>query len=311
MKKLLYLSICTSLLNGQFITIGTGGVTGTYYLAGKQICKQVNKQKNKTSLRCSVEATNGSINNIKSIKNNELDFGIVQSDVVYHAFNGISKYQNNKIKNIRSIMAIYPELFTLVTRKDANIDSYKDLKDKRINIGNSGSGNESTALAMFKAVDFNLSDLKLASKLSSVEMPDALIDNKIDGYFYMVGHPTQNILDASRYTNVKLVELKGEKIKKLIDSNPYFTHEYIKGGLYKNNPNNIETFGVKAVLIANTNVDSKTVYNLIKAVFDNFEEFKKSHQAYSNITKESLLDGLSAPLHEGAKKYYNEIGLLK
>jgi len=311
MKKLLSLSFCTSILSAQFITIGTGGVTGTYYLTGKQICKFVNQRKDKTSLRCSVEATSGSINNIKSIKNEELDFGIVQNDVVYHASKGIGKYKNNKIKNIRSIMAIYPELFTLVTRKDANINSYKDLKGKRINIGNEGSGNESTALAMFKSTNLKVSDLKIASRLSSVEMPDALIDNKIDGYFYMVGHPTQNILDASRYADVKIVELKGLAIDNLILKNPYFTKEFIAGGLYEGNPNNIQTFGVKAVLVANKNVDDKTVYNLVKSVLENFKEFKKSHQAYSNITKESLLNGLSAPLHEGAKKYYKEIGLLK
>ena len=311
MKKLLYLSFCTSLLNAQFITIGTGGVSGTYYLTGKQVCKYVNLRKKETALRCSVESTNGSISNIKSIKDEELDFAIVQNDVIYHAYKGIGKYKNAKINNIRSIMAIYPELFTLVTRKDAKINSYKDLKGKRINIGNEGSGNESTALSMFKFINLKVSDLKVASTLSSVEMPDALIDDKIDGYFYMVGHPTQNILDASKYTNVKIVELKGKDIDNLIFKNPYFTKEFIPGGLYRGNPKSIQTFGVKAVLIANKHVTNKTVYNLVKSVLENFEEFKQSHQAYSNITKESLLEGLSAPLHEGAKKYYKEIGLIK
>jgi len=304
MKKLYVSLLLTStILNGKFITIGTGGVTGTYYVTGSEICKLINKTKNKTKLRCSAEVTSGSVYNISAIKNNELDFGIVQNDVVYQS--------NKNSSNIRTVMAIYPELFTLVTRKDANINSYKDLKNKRINIGNRGSGNEATALAMFESIGFKKSDLKFAGSLESVEMPDALRDNKIDGYFFMVGHPTQNITNASNSVPVKITPLKGKAIDKFVKDNPYFIKSSIKGGLYKGNYSNISTFGVKAVLVTNSDVSSKNVYILVKSILDNFEAFKKLHPAYSNITKESLLVGLSAPLHDGAKKYFKEIGLLK
>lgn len=295
----------------EFVTIGTGGVTGTYYPTGGAVCRLVNKYKKETKIRCSVESTGGSVYNINTIKNGELDFGIAQSDVVYQASKGIKKFADKPVKKLRSVMAIYPELFTLVTRKDANINGVADLKNKRINLGNPGSGNEATALALFKAVGMTKDDLKFAGALKAAEMPDALRDNKIDGYFYMVGHPTANIKDASNSVDVKITPLTGSKVDALVKANPYFAQADVPGGLYKGNPEGTPTFGVKAVLVSSTDVSDKAVYTVVKAILENFDAFKKLHPAYANITKESLLDGLSAPMHEGAKKYFKEAGILK
>ena len=142
-------------------------------------------------------------------------------------------------------------------------------------------------------------------------MPDALRDNKIDGYFYMVGHPTANIKDASNSVDVKITPLVGDKVDALVKANPYFAQADVPGGIYKGNPEGTPTFGVKAVLVSSTDVSNKAVYTVVKAILENFDAFKKLHPAYANITKESLLDGLSAPMHEGAKKYFKEAGILK
>ena len=315
MKKLAVVALAGALslpvLASQFITIGTGGVTGTYYPTGGAVCRLVNQVKKETGIRCSVESTGGSVYNINTIKNGELDFGIVQSDVVYQAYNGTDKFEGDKITKLRSVIAIYPELFTLVSRKDANINGIMDIKGKRINLGNPGSGNESTALAMFDAIGMKKSDLAFAGALKASEMPDALRDNKIDGYFYMVGHPTANIKDATNSVDVKIVPITGAKIDKFVKANPYFAQASVPGGMYKGNDTDVSTFGVKAVLVTSTDVSNEAVYTVIKQIIDNFEDFKKLHPAYANITKESLLDGLSAPLHDGAKKYFKEAGLIK
>jgi len=207
-------------------------------------------------------------------------------------------------------MAIYPELLTLVTRKDANINSISDIKGKRINLGNPGSGNEATTLTLFEASGIKKEDLKFAGTLKASEMPDALKEDKIDGYFYMVGHPTANIKDATNSVNAKITPLEGFNIDALIKKYPYFAKADVPGGMYKGNPEEIPTFGVKAVLITSDDVSEKAVYTTVKAILENFDKFKELHPAYSNITKESLLDGLSAPLHEGAKQYFKEAGLL-
>ena len=208
-------------------------------------------------------------------------------------------------------MAIYPELLTLVTKKDANINKLLDIKDKRINLGNSGSGNETTALALFEASGIDKNDLKQIGTFSASEMPDALKNNKIDGYFYMVGHPTANIKDAANSTDIKIIPIDNNILENLIDKYPYFAKGHIQAGTYRGQESDIPTFGVKAVLVTNENVNERTVYLLVKAILENFDEFKKLHPAYENLTKESLLNGLSAPLHDGAKKYFEEVGLIK
>jgi TRAP transporter TAXI family solute receptor len=208
-------------------------------------------------------------------------------------------------------MAIYPELLTLVTRKEANINSLMDVKNKRINLGNPGSGNEATALTLFDASGIKKEDLSFAGDLKASEMPDALRDNKIDGYFYMVGHPTANIKDAATSLDVKITPISGPNVDSLIKKYPYFAKANVPGGIYDGNPEPIPTFGVKAVLVTSDDVSVNAVYTVVKAILENFDEFKKLHPAYNDITKESLLDGLSAPLHEGAKKYFQEAGLLQ
>lgn len=315
MKKLAVAALVGALsipaFSAQFITIGTGGVTGTYYPTGGAVCRLVNQAKSETGIRCSVESTGGSVYNINTIKNGELDFGIAQSDVVYQAAKGLDKFEGKQVEKLRSVIAIYPELFTLVSRKDANINGIMDIKGKRINLGNPGSGNEATALAMFDAIGMKKEDLAFAGALKASEMPDALRDNKIDGYFYMVGHPTANIKDASNSVDVKIVPITGDKINAFVKANPYFAQANVPGGMYKGNDVDVSTFGVKAVLVTSTDVSEKAVYTVVKQILENFDAFKQLHPAYANITKESLLEGLSAELHNGAKKYFKEIGLIK
>ena len=294
-----------------FVTIGTGGVTGTYYPTGGAICRLVNQTRKATKVRCSVEATGGSVYNINAIKNQDLDFGVVQSDLAYQAVKGEGAFKGNAVPKLRAVMAIYPELLTLVTRKDANINKIEDVKGKRINLGNPGSGNEATALVLFEESGIKKSDLKFAGALKAAEMPDGLRDNKIDGYFYMVGHPTANIKDATNSVDAIITPLDGPAVDALIKKYPYFAKADVPGGIYKGNDKPTPTFGVKAVLVTSEDVSDHAVYVVTKSILDNFEEFKTLHPAYAHITKESLLDGISAPLHKGAEKYYKEAGLIK
>lgn len=294
----------------QFVTIGTGGVTGTYYPTGGAVCRMVNKLKKQTGIRCTVESTGGSVYNVNTIKAGELDFGIAQSDTVYQAYNGQGKFDGKPQKELRSVMAIYPELLAFVTRKDSNINSIADMKGKKINIDVPGSGTRMTTDIIMNAEGVNTSSLALKSELKSTEGPNMLKDKKIDGYFGMFGHPTANIKDASNSVDINIVPIKGEAIDNLIKKYPYYAKGSISGTFYKGVSEDVASIGVKAVLVSSTSLDDKAVYVVTKAILDNFDTFKKLHPAYKTITKESLLDGLSAPQHEGAKKAFKEAGLL-
>ena len=302
--------ICLPTFGEQFITIGTGSITGIYYPTGGAICILVNKIRKITGIRCAVESTDGSVYNINAVKNGELDFGICQSDVIYQAYTGTKEFKNTPIKEIRAIMSIYPELLTLVVRKDANIKNLLDIKNKKINIGNDGSGTEATVLMLFKEIGLDKKFLSSALQIKADKVADALKDAKLDGYFFMVGHPAANIKDASNLSDTDIISIDEDIIEKLTKKYPYYTRGVIPTGLYRGLSHDAISFGVKATLVTSSKTKDDIVYMITKSIMENFDTFKKLHPAYKTITKKSLLEGLSAPLHPGAKRYYIECGLL-
>ncbi|MCM2253967.1 MAG: TAXI family TRAP transporter solute-binding subunit [Ramlibacter sp.] len=297
----------------KFITIGTGGVTGVYYAAGGAICRLVNKDRAKHGIRCSVESTGGSVFNVNTIKAGELDLGFSQSDVQYNALRGLAQFKDaGPWADQRAVFSVHPEPFTVVARKEANIKSFADLKGKRFNVGNPGSGTRASMEELLAATGWKLGDFSLASELKADEHGSALCDGKIDGFFYGVGHPSANIQDPTTSCGAKLVSVTGPAVDKLIADKPYYAKAVIPGGLYPNNPDPTTTYGVLATVVASTKAPADTVYQVVKAVFDNFEEFKKLHPALAHLTPQNMVkDGLSAPLHEGAARYYKEKGWIK
>lgn len=295
----------------KFITIGTGGVTGVYYAVGGAVCRLMNKDRAKTGIRCSVESTGGSAFNINTIKGGELDFGLAQSDTHYQALKGEKSFKD-AFADLRSVYSVHPEPFTVLARKEAGITKFEDFKGKRFNVGNPGSGTRASMEQLLATMGWKLSDFSLAAELKADEHGPALCDNKIDGFFYGVGHPSANIQDPTTTCGAKLVSLTGPAVDKLVKENSYYAKATIPGGMYSSNPNPTETYGVLATLVTSAKVPEDVVYNLVKATFDNFDEFKKLHPAFANLDPVKMTkDGLSAPLHPGAAKYYKEKGWLK
>jgi uncharacterized protein len=297
----------------KFITVGTGGVTGVYYAAGGAICRLVNKDRAKHGIRCSVESTGGSVFNVNTIKAGELDLGFAQSDVQYNAAKGQGNFKDaGAYGDLRAVFSVHPEPFTVLARKEANIKTFADFKGKRFNVGNPGSGTRASLEEMIAAMGLKLTDFSLASELKADEHGPALCDGKIDGFFYGVGHPSANIQDPTTSCGAKLVPLTGPFVEKLVADKPYYAKANIPGGLYPNNPEGAQTYGVLATVVTSAKAPAESVYQVVKAVFDNFDEFKKLHPALANLKPESMVvDGLSAPLHEGAVKYYKEKGWIK
>ncbi len=296
----------------QFVTIGTGGVTGVYYPTGGAICRLVNKTRKEHGIRCSVESTGGSVYNLNAIANGELDMGVAQSDWQYHAYHGTSKFADaGANKDLRAVFSVHPEPFTVVARADSGIKNFQDLKGKRVNIGNPGSGQRGTMEVVMKALGWTNDDFKLASELKSAEQSAALCDNKIDAMIFTVGHPSGSIKEATTSCDSVLVNVTGPAIDKLVKENAYYRYATIPGGMYRGTDEDTKTFGVGATFVSSAKVPEDVIYNVVKAVFENFDDFKKLHPAFANLKKEEMIkDGLSAPLHAGAVKYYKEAGLM-
>ena len=297
-----------------FVTIGTGGITGVYYPTGGAIAKMVNKKRDEYGIRATVESTGGSVFNVNAVMSGDLEFGIVQSDRQYQAVNGLAEWEEKgKQEDLRAVFSIHPESVTLVAAVDAGIEKIEDLKGKRVNIGNPGSGQRQNSIDALTAVGIDYNTDLTAESVKADEAPGLLQDGRIDAFFYTVGHPSGNIKEATAGARkVRFVPITGPGIHKLIADDPYYAKAIIPVGLYPGAENDadVPTFGVKATFVTSAKVPDNIVYAITKEVFDNFEDFKQLHPAYAVLTKQNMLEGLSAPIHPGALKYYKEAGLM-
>lgn len=299
----------------KYLTIGTGGVTGVYYPTGGAIARIVNKKRDVYNMRLTVESTGGSVFNINAIMEGDLEFGVVQSDRQYQAFNGSpdSEWAGNPQKNLRALFAVHPESITLLAAVDAGINSVMDLKGKRVNIGNPGSGQRQNSIDVLTALGIDYEKDIQAESLKAAEAPGMLQDGRLDAFFYTVGHPSGAFKEAtSGVREVKFIEIKLPD--SFYEKFSYYAPSVVPVlGNYPGaaNKSDVASFGVKATFVTSSKVKDKYVYGVVKEIFENFEELKGLHPAYSVLTKENMLEGLSAPLHPGAEKYYKEAGMMK
>jgi len=294
------------------ISIGTGSQAGVYYQVGRNVCRLVNKTSKAHGVTCESHISNGSISNLNDIRSGELDIGIAQSDWQYHAVKGSKKFKNESPdQELRALFSVHSEPFTLVARQDANINHLNDLVGKRVNIGNPGSGQRATMEVVMEAKGWDKSIFSLANELPAWQQSMALCHDRVQAMIYTVGHPNQSVAQATSLCGAKIVEVSGPEIDRLVSENSFYVQTSVPGGLYAANPDPVNTFGVNATVVASSKMDPDLVYTLVKTVFENIERFKSMHPAFSLLNKKAMIeDGLSAPLHEGARRYYLEQGLI-
>ena len=297
----------------RIISIGTGAVTGVYYPAGGAICRLINLKRKEHFIRCYVESTGGSIYNLHAIRDRETNFGIVQSDWHYKAFKGDGVFaEGPPFRDLRSVFSLHSEMFTIAVRDETGITDFDGLKGRTVNIGNRGSGMRAIMRDIMDIKGWSLGDFKKATEFSPLDSVKAFCEKKIDAMVFTAGHPNGLIQEITSRCNARLIPLKSGVINKLIELNAYYAHTSIPGGMYKHNSRNVQTFGIKATLVTTSDVSDEVVYNMVRSVFENFDDFKTLHFVFANLDKNRMIDGgLTAPLHDGARRYYEEHGLLE
>lgn len=292
----------------KFVTIGTGGQTGVYYVVGQTICKFLNKSAAKQGIKCNAPSSGGGVANVNGLRSGEFNFGVMQSDHQYKAMKGMAPFEA-PMEDIRALFSVQSEVFTILSRKDAGIQGLDDLQGKRVNIGNPGSGQRDTFGEIMALKGWDKSVFALASELKPAEQASALSDNNIDAMSYFVGHPNGSLQEATTTTDAVFVPVTGPEIDQLLAEKTYYTRAEIPGGLYKGNDAPTPSIGGKAVLSTTASADEEVVYQLVKSVFDNLERFKRVHPAFADLKAEDMIKaGLTAPLHPGAERYYKEKG---
>jgi TRAP transporter TAXI family solute receptor len=296
----------------HYMIVGTGGVTGVYYPTGGAICRMINRLRSEHGIRCGVESTLGSVYNLEKVRDHDLDFGVVQSDWQFHAYNGSGEFQTvGPDKDLRSVFSIYSEPFTIVVRQNSGIKVFDDLKGKRINLGNLGSGHRATMEVLMKEMGWTRSMFSHVSEVNSSDQAKALCGDEFDAMVFMAGHPSTSIKEATTECDSILLDVTGKAVEKMVSENAYYREATIPASMYRGTDRAIKTFGVGATFVASRQTPDEVVYQLTKVVFENFLEFKKLHPAFNGLQKEQMInDGLSAPLHSGAVRYYREVGLM-
>ncbi|TLX56789.1 C4-dicarboxylate ABC transporter substrate-binding protein [Stutzerimonas nosocomialis] len=301
-----------ALAQERFVTIGTGGQTGVYYTAGQSVCRFLNRAERTPPIKCNAPSTAGSVTNIVSMQNGEYDFGFIQSDHQHKAQQGLAPFdKGGAVEELRAVFSLQSEILTVVVRNDSGISDLDGLKGKRVNVGVPGSGSRDTFEEVMRAKGWSNTDFALAAELKPAEMASALGDNNLDAITYVVGHPSGAIQEALTNVKASIIPVTGPEIDRLLAGADYYTAAEIPAGLYPGVASAVPSIGGKAVLATTSRTDPEVVYELVKAVFDNLDRFKRLHPAFADLNAEDMIRvGLTAPLHEGAERFYKEKGWL-
>ena len=299
------------LADPAFVSMATGAVSGVYYPTGQAICDVVNASDQKTALRCSVEATPGSVYNIEAVVAGEDDFAIVQSDVQSLAVNGQLRWEGRPVSDLRAVMSLYPEVMTIIARPDAGISNISELKGKRVNIGAPGSGTRATWDELETALGMTAKDLAEAAELKQDSAIDRLCSGDLDASLMVVGHPSKQVASELTRCGLVLVDVSGEKIDALIAAKPYFVNAVIPAATY-GLPHDVKTFGIEATIVTTKDEPDDVVYAFTRSVLEALQKLKSDQPVLAGIVADQMATlSQTAPLHPGAEKAYREFGLLK
>ena len=294
----------------QFVSFGTGPVSGLYYPTGQAICDIINANRGTTPLRCSIEATPGSVYNVEAIASGEEEFALVQPDVQFFAVKGEGRWQGAPDGKLRAVMSLYPELVTLIARPDSRISSIADLRGKRVNIGAPGSGTRATWDALKAALDITETDLAEAAELKPEAAAERMCANTLDASLMIVGHPSKMVDTQLKTCRLTLVPVTGAGIEALVAAKPYYVQGTIPAADY-GQPADTPTFGGRTTLVTSADVPDEVVYQFTMAIMKNLDKLRQQPSLAGLDPQDMVGQSLTAPLHPGAARAYRELGLLK
>lgn len=297
----------------RYISIGTASVSGVYYPVGGAVAKLINKKTGQYNIKMTVESTAGAVFNINATLAGDLDLSIAQSDQQYNAWHGVKEFKDKgPQKELRSICSLYPEVFNLMVADDSGIEKFMDIKGKHINISNPGSVSRILTMELLETCGIDWRKDIRAEGVAGGEAPKLLQDGRIDGFFYILGHPTGLLIEATAgRRKVHFVPVIGPCVDDFLAKNPYFVKTVIpiKNYTMATNKEDVPSWGVKSTIITTAKLPDDFAYALTKEIFDNLDEFRGLHPVLARVTKQNMLEGLTAPIHPGALKYYKEVGL--
>ncbi len=290
------------------VVLATGGTGGVYYPLGGAMANIWSNEVE--GLSASSESTGASVENVNLVNYQESQFGLVQNDIAYYAFNAVEMFEDeDPMESMRGVFTMYPETIQIIARAGADVQSIDDIAGKRVAVGAPGSGTEVNARQILQAHDITYDDIR-QDFLSFAEAADALRDGNVDVAFVTAGLPTASVIDLATNTDVNLVSIESAMVESIIDQWPYYADVAIPGGTYPGQDSDVQAVAVMAMMIVHESLDEDLVYNITKATLENTDVLGDTHDRGREVTAETALDGMSIELHPGAQRYFEELGLI-
>ncbi len=289
------------------MVLATGGTAGTYYPFGGAIAKIWNSKI--PGMNITAQATGASAENIRLINKKEAELATVQSDTADFAYNGKEPFKE-KLTKMNAIAVLYPEIIQIVVRADSGINSFADLKGKKVGAGAPGSGQLANFRQLLEVYGMKWEDVK-GQYLSYAESAEQFKDKHIDAFMVVAGVPNAAIMDIGAMHKIKILQIPDDIAAKLTQKYTFLAQAKIPANSYKNQSTEIKSVAVNAVLIVSSEIKDDVVYNLTKALFDNQAELARGHAKGKELNLQTAVKGAAIPLHPGAIKYYKEKGVLK
>ena len=306
----------------SFFRIGTGPTAGTYFPVGGLIASAISNPPGSRACdrggACGVPgmigvavSTEGSVSNVEEVASGALDSGLTQADVLYWAYSGSGIFEaRGALSNLRTIANLFPEAVHIVVRADLRIDGVAGLKGKRVSLDLDGSGTKVDAELVLAAYGLSASDLETVS-VGVNEAIDLLRGGELDAFFFVAGTPANAVWELAEAALIKLVPIKGPEVGTLVKETPFFSRVTIPSGTYFN-IGETPTLAVGAQWAVSAEVPDEVVYGCCKALWhvNTRPLLDNGHPKAKLIQLDTALNGLGAPLHPGAERYYREIELV-
>ena len=305
----LFSSFPVSSYANEYITIGSGSVDGVNYPVAMALCKYINRDRAQHNVRCSVESSNGSSENLSNLKEGSVEFAIVLSDLALHRYNGDGLYsKEGNFKELRAVISLHTDAITLVVKKDANINTFTDLVGKKVSIGTPESNSRIEMDMLLEISGLDSSVFSEAFEYSELESEEAFCNEKISAFIMVTGHPSRQVEEVFKYCNAKLISLDSRLIDNITSTHPEYSKVSISKETYPGQSNDFVTLGLTEILLAKSDVSSEIVFSAVSSLFNNIEELKNQHPSLISLSKEKMLiEGILIPLHAGSKLYIDEI----
>jgi uncharacterized protein len=300
------------------VVIGTGSPSGVYFAVGHALCRLAQRPPRGSAvdedhqLPCGVQATGGTLPNVDALRSGTMALAILQSDGAFNAVKGLGRFEGKRVEKLRSLFSLHAEPFQLLAQRSERMGSFVDLKGRKVNIGPKGTAQHDMFSELFKLHDMDERSLAQVLTLPPSQQIQAFCEGDVEALGMLIGFPNAGFAKAMRQCNAQLINADTEPIRRLVAGKPYYTMVQLPKDTYPSMPADITTFGVVAVLSTTSDVSPDTVYRLVRRVFEQLDDLRAMHPALRQLDPQQMIRaGLTAPLHEGALRYYRERGWMR